>query len=59
MKDSLAVFGLNVPGWTMFFTNINELLTSVSVVLATSYTLYKFITDIKAKKKAKKEKTNE
>ena len=43
------VVGANAAAWSMAFTNINGLLTSISLVLASTFTLYKFIKEFKKK----------
>lgn len=37
------VVGANATAWGLAITEINGLLTSISLVLATSFTIYKFI----------------
>lgn len=53
MKDTTThiaqVVGANAAAWSLTFTHINELLTSISLVLATAYTIYKFIKEWKKK----------
>ena len=54
MKDTTVhiaqVVGANAAAWTITFSSINELLTAISLCAATSYTIYKFIKEWKAKK---------
>tara|TARA_R100000654_G_scaffold74998_2_gene110851 strand:+ start:2334 stop:2495 length:162 start_codon:yes stop_codon:yes gene_type:complete len=43
LKDTLQVGAANSIGITMSITECNEILTLVSLVLAISFTIYKFI----------------
>ncbi len=53
MKDStthiIQVIGANAAALGVTFSHINELLTSISLTLATAYTIYKFIKEINTK----------
>jgi hypothetical protein len=55
MKDSLIhiaqVVGANTAALTVALSNINALLTTISLILATIYTIYKFFKEIFPKKK--------
>ncbi len=44
------VVGVNAAAVSVAFTNINELLTTLSLVLASGYTLYRWFKDLKKKK---------
>ena len=46
------VVSANVAAWTVALTNLNSLLTTISILLATSYTIYKFVKEIKSNKKS-------
>lgn len=59
MKDSTntiiniaKVVGVNASAISVSLASVNQLLTTISVSLATIYTIYKFIKDIKTKKNA-------
>lgn len=43
------VVGANAAAWTVALQDINTLLTTISVVLASAYTVYKFIKELKKK----------
>jgi flagellar biogenesis protein FliO len=45
------VVGANAAAWSVAFSHINEALTALSLVLASAYTIYKFIQDHRRKKK--------
>ena len=42
IKDSLQVAGANGAAVTIFFSHINEALTTISLLTAIAFTLYKF-----------------
>lgn len=54
MKDSqihiLQVMTAHLSAWTIFMSHVNELLTTVSLVLASAYTIYKFVKDHRSDK---------
>ncbi len=47
------VVGANVAAVTIALTNINQMLTTLSLVLASAYTIYKFIIEFKNRKNPK------
>jgi hypothetical protein len=44
------VIGANASAWTIAFTHLNEALTALSLALASAYTVYKFVGEIRKKK---------
>ena len=55
MKDSTIqvaqVIGANATAWAVALNNINVLLISISTVLATAFTIYKWVKALKENKK--------
>jgi hypothetical protein len=47
----IQVVGANAAALGITFASINEMLTALSLTLATGYTLYKWIKDLSSKKK--------
>ncbi|MCD6017291.1 MAG: hypothetical protein K0S53_412 [Bacteroidetes bacterium] len=57
MNDSTSTFthivqvvGANVAALSITLSQINDLLTTLSLVLASSYTVYKLVKDLRKKK---------
>jgi hypothetical protein len=49
MKDTtinvVKVVGVNAAALSNMFTHVNEVLTAISLTLASAYTIYKFVKD--------------
>jgi len=50
VKHILQVLGVNTTALTLTIANINGILTTISLILAIGYTLYKIRKEIKNKK---------
>jgi len=51
MKDSVQVVVANASAVGISIASVNEILTLISLLLATSYTIYKFAQTVNDKKK--------
>jgi len=54
MNDILKVFGITISGTAMTFTDFNTYLTTCSILIAMSYTLWKWSKDYKQKRNENK-----
>ena len=60
MNDStsvhiIQVVGANAAALGITITHVNEMLTALSLALATAYTVYKFVKDLRKKNNEKKD----